>query len=91
MLEQFGKLGKLRLAMTERRGGLALKASETIDDMDGVIGAALLAVVDDVDAGGFLLGDHVGDRLGDGGIERRVIRRTFLFRHELFHHLGRAR
>ena len=29
--------------------------------MHGVVGAALLAVVDDVDAGGLLPGDHVGD------------------------------
>ena len=29
----------------------ALEAGQAVDDMDGVVGAALLAVVDDVDAG----------------------------------------
>ena len=33
----------------------ALEAGQAVDDVDGVIGAALLAVVDDVDAGGLLL------------------------------------
>jgi len=31
LLEQFGQLGKLRLAMAERRRGLALEASQPID------------------------------------------------------------
>ena len=70
LAEQLRELGELRLAGAARRVGLALEAVEAIDDMDGVVGAALLAVVDDVDAGGLLLRDHVGDGLADGGIER---------------------
>ena len=70
LAEQLRELGKLRLAGAARRRRLALEAVEAVDDMDGVVGAALLAVVDDVDAGGLLLGDHVGDRLVDRGIER---------------------
>ena len=42
---------------------LALEAVQAVDDVDGVVGAALLAVVDDVDAGIGLLCDHIGDGL----------------------------
>ena len=72
LAEQLRELGKFRLAGAARRVRLALEAVEAVDDMDGVVGAALLAVVDDVDAGGLLLGDHIGDGLADRGVERRA-------------------
>ena len=40
------KLGKFRLAGAARRRRLALEAGQAVDDMHGVVGAALLAVVD---------------------------------------------
>jgi hypothetical protein len=88
LAEQLRKLGKLRLASAARRIRLPFEAVQAIDDMDGVVGAALLAVVDDVDAGGLLLRDHIGDRLADGGIERGA---ASLSREQLFDHLGGAR
>ena len=88
LAEQLRELGKLRLAGAARRVGLALEAVEAVDHMDGVVGAALLAVVDDVDAGGLLLGDHVGDRLGDGGVQRRA---AALSCKQLLDHLGGPR
>ena len=78
LAEQLRELGKLRLAGAARRVGLALEAVEAVDDMDGVVGAALLAVVDDVDASGLLLGDHAGDGVVDGGIERSAVSAAFL-------------
>ncbi len=70
LAEQLRELGKFRLAGAERRRRLALEAGEPVDDMHGVVGAALLAVVDDVDAGGFLFGDDAGDGVAHRGIER---------------------
>ena len=68
----------------------ALEAGQAVDDMDGVVGAALLAVVDDVDAGGLLLRDHIGDRLVDGGVER-ARSAALLSGQQLLDHLGRPR
>ena len=85
LAEQLRELGKFRLAGAARRVRLALEAVEAVDDMDGVVGAALLAVVDDVDAGGLLLGDHIGDGLVDRGIERGAPL-PLLLRQELLHH-----
>ena len=78
LTEQLRELGKLRLAGAARRVGLALEAVEAVDDMDSVVGAALLAVVDDVDASGLLLGDDASDRVADGGIERSAVSVAFL-------------
>src|SRR4029079_9946728 len=52
LAQQLRKLGEFRFAGAARRIGLALEAVQAIDDMDRIIGAALLTVVDDVDAGG---------------------------------------
>ena len=61
--EQRGKLGKLRLAGAHRRRALALEAGEAVEHVHGVVGAALLAVIDDVDAGLDLLRHDMRDRL----------------------------
>ena len=54
LAQQLRELGKFRFAGAARRVRLALEAGEPVDHVDGVVGAALLAVIDDVDAGGLL-------------------------------------
>ena len=46
------------------------KAGQAVEHMHGVVGAALFAVVDDVDAAFDLLAHHIGDRFAHGGLER---------------------
>ena len=75
------------------RGGvrLALEAGEAVDDMDGVVGAALLAVVDDVEAGRALPGDHAGDRLGTAASSAARSAAALLPGEQQLDHLGRPR
>ncbi len=50
VLEDFRELGEFRLAGAERRRTFAFVAGQAIEHMHGVVGAALLAVIDDVEA-----------------------------------------
>ena len=50
VLEDLGELGEFRFAGAHRRRAFALVAGQTLEHMHGVVGAALLAVIDDVDA-----------------------------------------
>ena len=60
--------------------------------MHGVVGAALFAVIDDVDAALDLLRDDVGDRAMHGGLQFGFARAGFFFFGEQeFDHLGGAR
>ena len=97
MLERRGEisehrreLGKVGLAGAERRGARAIEAGEAVLDVSGVIGAALLAVIDDVEPAGDLLGNHVGDRAPDRRLElgRFGSRIVLLVQHELHHLRG---
>ena len=88
LAQQLRELRKFRLADAARHIGLALEAGQAVDDVDGVVGAALLAVVDDVDAGGLLLRDHIGDGLRHGGVQLGA---APLAGHQLVHHLFRPR
>src|ERR1051325_4553705 len=91
LLEQLGKLGKFRLAMAERRRGLALEAGETVDHVHRVVGAAVLAFICHVDAVGALLSDHVVDRLAHREVERGAVGIALLLGEQLRDHGGRAR
>ena len=99
MLERRGEvgehrreLGKVRLAGSERRRARAVEAGEAILDVRGVVGAALLAVIDDVEtAGNLLLHD-----LADGAAHRvlelaRVGSGMLLLMQKKLHHLGGPR
>ena len=66
MFEKLGKLRELRLAGAARRGAFTLKAGEPVKHMHRVVGAALLAVVDDVDAALKLFLYHVRNRFAYG-------------------------
>ena len=50
VLEDFRELGEFRLAGAERRRTFAFVAGQAIEHVHGVVGAALLAVIDDVEA-----------------------------------------
>ncbi len=92
LAEQLRKLREFRLAGAAGRRERTLEAGQPVDDMDGIIGAALLAVVDDVDAGSLLLLDHAGDRLGDRSLERSVMGAGLLHvLQQQVHHLPRPR
>ncbi len=52
---------------------LALEAGQAIEHMHGVIGAALFAVIDDVEAAFDLLLHDVGDGLAHRGVERGLV------------------
>jgi len=97
MLERRGEisehrreLGKVGLAGAERRGTRAIEAGEAVLDVSGVIGAALLAVIDDVEPAGDLPGNDVGDRAPNPCLElgRFGSRIVLLVQHELHHLRG---
>ena len=67
LLEQQRELGKLLVAGAERRCALAFEAGQPVEHMHGVVGAALLAVIDDVEAAFDLLLHHIRHRLAHGG------------------------
>ena len=92
LAEQGRELGKLRLAGAERRRARALEAGEPILDVHRVVGAALLAVIDHVDAGGHLPGDDIGDRRVNRGTERsEVLPSASILFEQQPHHLRRPR
>ncbi len=78
MLEDLGELGKFRLAGAHRRRALAFEAGQALEHVHGVIGAALLAVIDDVEAAFGLLVDDQGDRLGHRGLQFSLARAGLL-------------
>ena len=59
VLEDLGQLGEFRLAGAHRRRALAFEAGQPLEHVHGVVGAALLAVIDDVDAAFDLLAHDV--------------------------------
>jgi hypothetical protein len=50
MREQLRELREFRIAGAERRRALAGKAGEPVEDVHGIVGAALFAVIYNVDA-----------------------------------------
>lgn len=97
MLERRGEisehrreLGKVGLAGAERWGTRAIEAGEAVLDVSGVIGAALLAVIDDVEPAGDLFGNDVSDRAPNRRLElgRFGSRIVLLVQHELHHLRG---
>ena len=73
------------------RGWWPAKPDKPVLDVGGVADLARLAVADDVDAGGDLLRDGVGDAGRDGGIEgRRVVRLAVVFFVEQLDDLARC-
>ena len=86
------QLGKIRLPGAERRRARAVEAGQAILDVRGVVGAPLLAVVDDVDAAVDLPLHHLDDRGGDGLIELGpLVARLCLFRQQQLDHPRRSR
>ena len=87
MLERRGEifkrareLGKFRLAGAHRWRTLALVAGEPVDDVHGVVGAALLAVIDDVEAAFDLFAARrAGDGLAHGGLQFGAAHARLLF------------
>ena len=63
--EQLREFREFRIAGAERRRALAFKSREPVEHVHGIVGAALFAVVDDVDAAFDLLLHHMRDRLAD--------------------------
>ena len=79
VLENFRELGKFRLAGAHRRRALAFVTGQAIEHVHGVVGAALLAVIDDVEAAFGLLLHDVIHCLAHGGAELGAARaRLFL-------------
>ena len=99
MLERRGEvgehrreLGKVRLAGAERWRARAVETGEAILDVRGVVGAALLAVIDDVEAAGNLLLHHPADGTAHRILELgRVGSGVLLFMQQELHHLRRPR
>ena len=99
MLERRGEVGEHRrelgevgLAGPERRRARAVEAREAILHVGGVVGAALLPVVDDVEPAGDLFPHHVGDRRAHRGRELgRFGAGIFLLGQQQFHHFRRPR
>ena len=92
MREQLREFGKFRIAGAERRRALAVKSGEPVEHVHGIVGAALFAVVDDVDAAFDLLLHHMRDRLADRGVELGLARAAILlFGEQELDHLGGAR
>ena len=92
MLEDFRKLGEFRLAGAHRRRALAFVAGQPLEHMHGVIGAALFAVIDDVDAAFDLLAHDLRHGLAHRGLQFGAPRAgLLLFGEQQFDHLGGAR
>src|SRR5690242_8980630 len=92
MREQLGEFGKFRIAGAKGRRALAVKSAEPIKYVHGIVGAALFAVVDDIDTAFDLLLHHMRDRIGHRGAEFGLARATILpFGEQEFDHLGGAR
>ncbi|HEV2099803.1 MAG TPA: hypothetical protein VGR45_12875, partial [Stellaceae bacterium] len=92
MREQLGEFGKFWIASAEGRRALAVKSGEPVEYVHGIVGAALFAVVDDIDAAFDLLLHHMCDRVADRGVELGLARATILpFGEQEFDHLAGAR
>jgi len=90
--EQLRQLGKVGVAGAHRRRALALVAIEPVEHVHGVIGAALLAVIDDVDAAFDLLLHNMRHRFAHHGREFGfALAGCFLLGQQFFDHLGSAR
>ena len=89
-LSSCGELGKFVVAGAERRRALAVKAGEPAQHVHGVVGTALFAVIDDIDAAFDLLAHHAGDRVAHGGLEFGAARAGVLVlgEHQLDHLLA---
>ncbi len=92
MREQLRQLGKLGVASAHRGRAFALVAGEPVQYVYGVIGAALFAVIDDVDAAFDLLPHNMGHRIAHcGGELGLALAGGFLLGQQKFYHLGGAR
>ena len=99
MLERRGEVGKHRrqlgkvgFAGAERRRARAVEAAEAILDVGGVVGAALLAVIDDIEPAGNLLRYDLGDGAAHRVLELgRLGARMLLLMQQQLHHIGRPR
>ena len=92
MREQLRQFREFRIAGAERRRALAGKAGEPVENVHGIVGAALLAVIYYVDAAFDLLLHHTRDRLADCGVKLGLARAGILLLGEQeLDHLGGTR
>ena len=92
LLEQQRQLGKFLVAGAHRRRALALVAGQAVEHVHGVVGAALLAVIDDVEAAFDLFADDDSRRLRARRLEFGAARaRLLLFGQQQLHHFRGAR
>ena len=92
VLENFRKLRKFRLAGAHRRRALAFVAGQPLEHVHCVVGAALLAVIDDIEPTFDLLAHDAGNSLAHGGLQLGTVRTgSFLFGDQLLHDFRRAR
>lgn len=56
----------------------AVKTGETLFDIRGILGAFLLAIIDNIQANGNLLLHHLGDRSSDAPRKRGLVKRMAL-------------
>ena len=92
LLEQLRKLGKFLVAGAHGRRALALVAGQPVEHVHGVVGAALLAVIDDVETAFNLLAHHRGHGFAHGRLQLGAARARLLpFGQQQLHHLGGAR
>lgn len=92
LLEQLRQFGKFLVAGAERRRAGAAEAGEPVHHVHGVVGAALLAVIDDVEAAIDLLAHHMRHRFAYRGGQFGAARaRLCLLGRQQLDHLGRAR
>ncbi len=92
VLEDFRKFGEFRLAGAHRRRALTFVTGQPLEHMHGIIGAALFAVIDDVDAAFDLLAHHLCHGLAHRGLQFGAPRAgLLLFGEQQFDHLGCAR
>ena len=91
VLENFRKLGKLRLAGTHRRRAFAFVARQPLEHVHGVVGAALLAIIDDVEPAFDLPAHDAGNGLTHGCLQLGTVRAgVFLFGDQLLYDFRRA-
>ncbi len=92
LLEQQRQLGKFLVAGAHRRRALALVAGQPVEHVHGVVGAALLAVIDDIEAAFDLLADDIADGFAHGGLQfGAACAGLLLLGQQQLHDLGGAR
>ena len=92
MRQQLRQFRKFRIAGTQGCCAFAFEAGEPVEHMHGIIGAALFAVIDDVDAAFDLLLRDMVYRFTHCGGKLRLARAGLLqFSEQQFDHLGGAR